>query len=108
MCTKQPVKRARLEVVLHPFVGDSEEQDGPSTGDEDRDVKRAFVSLGGSGDLTETEPWGFQRGDDHFMPTITTIRGDAMHIDIVDVHGANVFFDGHERSLAPLGSQVPQ
>ena len=55
----------------------------------------------------ETEPAGFQRGDDHFMSTITTFTGDAVHIDIVDVHGANGFCDGHERSLAPLASQVP-
>ena len=55
----------------------------------------------------ETEPTGFQCGDDNFMSTITTLRGDAMHIDVVDTHGANGFCDGHERSFTLLANKVP-
>ena len=29
-----------------------------------------------------------------------------MHIDVVDVHGANGICDGHERSFTPLASEV--
>ena len=85
--------------LLHPFVEGSEEQGEPSKGDEDRDVKheqlvdayaQLFMVLGGSRDLMETEPAGFQCGDDHLMLTITTLRGDAVNIDIIDVHGANL------------------
>ena len=54
----------------------------------------------------ETKSTGLKCGDDHFMPTITTLRGNAMHIDVVDVHGADGFCNGHERSCTPLSSLV--
>ena len=47
----------------------------------------------------KTESTGLQCGDDHFMPTIATLKGNAMHIDVVDTHEANGFCDGHERSV---------
>ena len=114
MCA--PSKLARPGVVLHPFVEDSDEQDGPSKGGEDHDVKHerpcgsahpTVMLLRGSGNLMETEPTGFQSGGDHFMSTITTLIGNAGDIDILDVYGANGFCDGHERGFAPLASWVP-
>ena len=89
-----PSKLARPGVVLHQLVGDSEEQGGPSKGGEDHDAKheqtveihtRLFMLLRGSGDLVETKPTGLQCHDDHFMPTIATLRREAMHISVVHI-----------------------
>ena len=65
---------------------------------------RLFMLLRGSGDLVETKPTGLQCSDDHFMPTIATLRREAMHINVVDIHGANGFCDGHERSFTFFAS----
>ena len=54
----------------------------------------------------ETKPTGFQCGDDHLMPTVTTLTGNTMNIDVVDVHGADGCSNGHERSCTPLSSKV--
>ena len=37
---------------------------------------------------------------------MATLKGNAMHIDVVDIHGANGFCDGDERSFTPLASEV--
>ena len=101
-----PSKLARPRVVvLHPFVGDSEERGGPSKGCEDHEATpskhtpRMFMLLRGSGDLVETKPTFLQCSDDHFMPKIAH--------NVVHIHGANGFCDGHERSFTFFASLVP-
>ena len=84
------LQRARLGVLLRPFVEDCKEQGGPSKGDEDRDAKHEQLrrskrpTVHGAqrpeSYLMETEPAGFQCGNDHLMPTIfntAIISGDG-------------------------------
>ena len=64
------------------------------------------MMLRGARDLMETESSGFQGDDDHLMSTSTTLRGDIVHIDVVDVHRADRFRDGQERGHTSFASQV--